>query len=293
MSCSAGRASVMSPSAPVYLVLASSPLPGGASYDAAGADPHAQRFFRTRLRTAAAGYILVMPDGEPPGERAITIRQRTAEDLELAEEAERRAGGGLVTLARRCQTVLVVGRESPVDRLALRLAAILASVLLGPIVDPRTRRCSASRPPAQSSTPADGASDDELVEALAHEHARHVGRAIAAVAEARDEPLDGALGLALALGVEARALVADEDRRRRARCGRRPCACRAKIASRMRRRCCGKTPAGSTFWPGWSSAHAAMALMSCRRQSLRLDLHVEEPLDLDHHLLVGLLVVAA
>ncbi len=36
-----------------------------------------------------------------------------------------------------------------------------------------------------------------------------------------------------------------------------------------------------------------MALMSCRRQSLRVALHVEQALDLDHHLLVGLLVLAA
>ncbi|MGH7298698.1 MAG: hypothetical protein ACRELB_27400 [Polyangiaceae bacterium] len=128
----------MPPPAPVYIVFASTPLPAGVPYDAAGVDPHAQRFFRTRLRTAA-GSVLVTPDGEAPGERAVTVRARSAEDLELAEEAERRAGGGgLVTVARRCRSVLVVTRESAADRLALRLAAILASAHLGPIVDPST-----------------------------------------------------------------------------------------------------------------------------------------------------------
>jgi len=37
-------------------------------------------------------------------------------------------------------------------------------------------------------------------------------------------------------------------------------------------------------------AQAAMALMSCRRHFVRLDPHVEQPLDLGHHLVVRLLV---
>ncbi|HZU83705.1 MAG TPA: hypothetical protein VE987_12345, partial [Polyangiaceae bacterium] len=41
----------------------------------------------------------------------------------------------LARLARRCQTLWLIAREASPDPLALRLAAILASVLLGPIVD--------------------------------------------------------------------------------------------------------------------------------------------------------------
>ena len=42
---------------------------------------------------------------------------------------------GLALLARRCKTIWLVVREGPSDRLALHLAAILASLLLGPILD--------------------------------------------------------------------------------------------------------------------------------------------------------------
>ena len=40
-------------------------------------------------------------------------------------------------MARRCQTVWLVARTDDADPLALRLAAILASVVLGPILDAR------------------------------------------------------------------------------------------------------------------------------------------------------------
>ena len=53
------------------------------------------------------------------------------------------------------------------------------------------------------------------------------------------------------------------SRARSATAGRRS----LQIASRIRRMCWGKTAAPSTFCPGWSIAHAAMPLMSCRRQS--------------------------
>ena len=44
---------------------------------------------------------------------------------------------GLALLARRCQAVWIVERaDGEPDRLALLLSAILASVLLGPILDP-------------------------------------------------------------------------------------------------------------------------------------------------------------
>jgi hypothetical protein len=102
---------------------------------------HARRFFATRigLASVAAGdgtSFVVAPDGETPGVRPAFARPTTPEDLALADAAEARAGGGgLALLARRCGIVWLVAREDPSDRLALRLAAIVASVLLGPIVD--------------------------------------------------------------------------------------------------------------------------------------------------------------
>ena len=77
-------------------------------------------------------------------DRASTImrwahaRPRSDEDLALADQAEARAGGGgLAGLARRCAAVWMIAREGDEDALALRLAAILASVYLGPILDAR------------------------------------------------------------------------------------------------------------------------------------------------------------
>jgi hypothetical protein len=124
---------------------------------------HAERFFRTRIGFARAPEIpaaeppspadpmafvrgvsprppihfVVAPDGETPGTVRVSVRVRDAMDLALAEEIDARAGPtGLAILARRCESVWIVERESPSDPLPLRLAAILASVLLGPILDP-------------------------------------------------------------------------------------------------------------------------------------------------------------
>lgn len=67
----------------------------------------------------------------------MVARSREADDLALADEAEARKGGGLGRLAHRCPTVWLVERRTEEDPAALRLAAILASVLLGPILDAR------------------------------------------------------------------------------------------------------------------------------------------------------------
>jgi hypothetical protein len=132
---------------PHYVVFVSTPA---ADVDVAAWDAHAQRFFRTRLALAgslddAEPAILVTPGpatasapAEPAGERRIAWRARRAEDLDLAEAAEARAGGGgLAGLARRCPAVWLVERAGDDDRLALRLAMVLASVHLGPILDVR------------------------------------------------------------------------------------------------------------------------------------------------------------
>jgi len=117
---------------------------------------HAVRFFGTRVGLAEDPVAtdgsprggpdgptrvrwVVAPDGEAPGVRTTWSRARSPEDLAVAEAADARAGGGgLGQLARRCPTIWIVERSGFEDTLALRLAAILASVLLGPIVDPRS-----------------------------------------------------------------------------------------------------------------------------------------------------------
>src|SRR6185437_13165548 len=110
----------------------------------------AERFFAARIglaeekrrapgpppRTDEARFV-VAPKDEPPGIRAVLAGPREDADLALALEAEARAGGGgLAALARRCPMVWRVEREREDDPLSLLLAAILASVLLGPVVDP-------------------------------------------------------------------------------------------------------------------------------------------------------------
>ena len=117
---------------------------------------HAERFFATRLGlaedmrpppgspapcVARARFVVAPGDGkgdstgDGPGIRQASARPRDERDLALAERADG-AGTGLALLARRCPTVWLVTREGDDDRLALRLATILSSVLLGPILDP-------------------------------------------------------------------------------------------------------------------------------------------------------------
>jgi hypothetical protein len=125
-----------------------------ARVDIGGWDAHATRFFDTRIGLAAgvlpALSLVVAPASEPPGIRFVYAHPRDADDVALADAADT-AGAGLALLARRCSLVWLVAREvggaspplpavrpHPVDdRLALRLAAILASVFLGPILDVR------------------------------------------------------------------------------------------------------------------------------------------------------------
>ncbi len=125
-----------------------------ARIDIAGWSAHAERFFSTRLglaedrtvrsgarRTPARrGALRHRPGGGGAGIRSASARPRVDDDLALAVDADGRigpGGTGLALVARRCQTVWLVVRETDADPLALRLAAILASVLLGPILDVR------------------------------------------------------------------------------------------------------------------------------------------------------------
>lgn len=107
---------------------------------------HATRFLATRIGLSAPPAdpaderawttFVVAPEGAEPGLVSARGRLRTGEDLALAQAADDRAGpAGLALLARRCDTVWLVARRDDADVLALRLAVILAGVLLGPILD--------------------------------------------------------------------------------------------------------------------------------------------------------------
>lgn len=134
------------PAAPaVYLVFAQRK---DARLDVDAWNAHAERFFATKLgattpRSSGDGHgaladeaDIVVLHGRPPGEvRRVTSRAVTASDVELADRAEALHPGGLALLARRCPHVYEITRAGADDRIALRLAAILASVVLGPIVD--------------------------------------------------------------------------------------------------------------------------------------------------------------
>lgn len=121
-----------------YLVFSQRP---DTSVDAEAWDAQARRFFGATLTVSTDGERLaVTRDGQAPAERPVRARSATDADRARAAEAEARmSGGGLGLLARRCPVVWEVAREADPDPDALRIAAVLASVLLGPIVDPHGR----------------------------------------------------------------------------------------------------------------------------------------------------------
>ena len=87
-------------------------------------------------RSAEVEVMIATRDGAT-GRRRCVGRPREEEDLREADAAEARAGtSGLALLAKRCPMVWLVYPEAGDDRVALRIAAILASTLLGPIVAP-------------------------------------------------------------------------------------------------------------------------------------------------------------
>jgi hypothetical protein len=109
-----------------------------ASVDIDSWTAHANRFFATRIGLAAIAppswSFVIAPERESSAIRSAHVRPRAEEDLALADAADT-AGTGLARLARRCPMVWLVAREASDDRVALRLATILASILLGPILD--------------------------------------------------------------------------------------------------------------------------------------------------------------
>lgn len=114
--------------------------------DVAALKHHATRFFAAKIgitvekrygayppETDAARVVLAA--GDAAGTRLCFGRRATDDDLGAAERAD--AGGGMALLAQRCPTVWLVASEAATDqddRVALTIAAIFASVMLGPIL---------------------------------------------------------------------------------------------------------------------------------------------------------------
>lgn len=119
-----------------------------AAIDVAALKSHAAKFFETKLgltvdkhyrdegpREDAARIVIAGPEA---GTRLCFARPVEPVDLAAAESAERAQGTfGMALLAQRCPTLWLIERESEDDRVALTIAAILASALLGPILSPR------------------------------------------------------------------------------------------------------------------------------------------------------------
>lgn len=121
-----------------------------ASLDVPALKRQAERFFGTRLgltvdkaygpgavREDAARVVVHGDDPSASGTRLCFGRGAQPDDVGAAEEAERRKGTfGLAALAQRCGALWLVVPETDEDRVALTIAAIFASVMLGPILTP-------------------------------------------------------------------------------------------------------------------------------------------------------------
>lgn len=108
---------------------------------------HAERFFGTTIGLAVAkryetdfprtdvARIVLAPSRFEGGTRDALSRPADDGDWSRAEDAERKSAmGGMGALARRCKQVWIIEQRGSDDKTALSIAAILASVLLGPIV---------------------------------------------------------------------------------------------------------------------------------------------------------------
>lgn len=126
-----------------------------AALDVAALRTHAERFFDAKLGLTvekrygeppppsvdAARIVVATADPTTSGTRLCYARPTDPDDLAAAEAAEAaQATYGMAALARRCRTVWLVERvpeHDGDDRVALLVAAVLASALLGPILAPR------------------------------------------------------------------------------------------------------------------------------------------------------------
>lgn len=83
----------------------------------------------------AARIVIATEDATTSGTRLCFGRPVTLADREAADEAERAQGtNGLADLARRCRMLWLIVPETHDDRVALTLAAVFATVMLGPIL---------------------------------------------------------------------------------------------------------------------------------------------------------------
>ena len=131
-----------------FLVFAQRP---DARFELAVWTDHAARYFETQLQGTKkqypfepprvdAAFVTVQPQGGREEGRICFGRPRQDDDLLAGEEADAAAGWtGLALLAKRCASVWLVEAEGADDRASLLIAAILASVVLGPILAPGDR----------------------------------------------------------------------------------------------------------------------------------------------------------
>jgi hypothetical protein len=95
--------------------------------DAAGWRRAAKQFFGVELVVTGDAVTIA------GGTRKVAARMREERDLRDALRVD--GGAGLYDLAeRRCPTVWIIDCDSPDDSVALEIAAILATVGLGPIL---------------------------------------------------------------------------------------------------------------------------------------------------------------
>ena len=124
-----------------YLVF--SQEPGSPPYEKLAA--HGGRFFSTKLELLGQdedSISIRLVCARPPllGEFRIARRATTRDDLMSARDAEARGrAAGMAALAERCKQVWTIepaGSEVPSEAACLTLAALCASVALGPVLPP-------------------------------------------------------------------------------------------------------------------------------------------------------------